>query len=120
MDDLQRMKKRIQDNFSEREAQEIQNLREFAYTRAFYTSSEAAKALGKSPNALERMRWNGSGPKFRRCGGIYLYRLSDLEVWVRKQRAWPGRRPNIKVVQERRCEEALDAAEIDPRLRTLH
>lgn len=46
----------------------------------------AAAVLGLSPRTLERMRVEGTGPKFRKLGpGIrsrVAYRVEDIQAWV--------------------------------------
>lgn len=44
---------------------------------------EAAKYVRKSPRALQRLRQEGTGPKFYRAGGRVLYTAEDLDAWVR-------------------------------------
>lgn len=53
---------------------------------ALLSSQEAASYLKLSIRTLERMRVEGTGPKFRKAGrGLrsrVLYRLSDIEDWL--------------------------------------
>ena len=43
------------------------------------TTHEAASYLRLSPRTLERLRVEGTGPKFVRCGHSIRYRQSDVE-----------------------------------------
>ncbi len=43
---------------------------------------EAAEFLKVSPRTLERMRQEGTSPKFRKCGRRVLYAQSDLLDWL--------------------------------------
>ena len=52
-----------------------------------YTQREAAVALRLSERSLERLRWNGLGPKFIRCGRRSIrYQQSDLDEWIEGRR----------------------------------
>ena len=50
----------------------------------FYTTAQAAGILGLRPRTLERWRWEGQGPRFRKIGGAVRYLPSDLDTWVDK------------------------------------
>lgn len=54
----------------------------------FLTSNEAAAVLRISPRTLERMRVDGSGPRFIKVGAgkrsRVLYREAELVAWVDK------------------------------------
>jgi len=54
----------------------------------FLTVVEAASMLRLSPKTLERMRVDGTGPKFLKAGpGLrsrVLYRQKDIESWLDK------------------------------------
>ena len=41
-----------------------------------------AEQLGLSERTLERMRAEGSGPRFSKAGRRVLYRLEDVEEWL--------------------------------------
>lgn len=41
-----------------------------------------ASYLSKSPSWCERARWDGSGPKFIKCGKAVRYRASDVLDWI--------------------------------------
>lgn len=45
----------------------------------FFLAHEAANYLRVSPRTLERWRANGTGPKFRKHGGIVVYARNELE-----------------------------------------
>jgi predicted DNA-binding transcriptional regulator AlpA len=46
------------------------------------TQRDAALALSLSERTLERMRVQGFGPPFVRCGRSVRYRSSDLDQWI--------------------------------------
>lgn len=50
------------------------------------TSDQTAEILKISPRTLERMRIEGSGPRFMKAGrgkrSRVLYRLVDIESWL--------------------------------------
>lgn len=48
---------------------------------ALMTTGEAAAWLRMKPHTLENMRWQGTGPKFRKHGGRVFYLLSELKAW---------------------------------------
>lgn len=41
----------------------------------------AAEYLGLSHRTLEKMRWEGSGPRYRKHGRYVRYRTEDLDAW---------------------------------------
>ena len=43
---------------------------------------EVAHLLGISHKTLERMRMEGTGPKFIKVGRSVRYRLSDVQEWI--------------------------------------
>ncbi len=43
---------------------------------------QVAEILGKSTAWLERMRWKGGGPPFRKFGRHVRYSLDDLIQWI--------------------------------------
>ncbi len=43
---------------------------------------QVAEILGKSTAWLERMRWKGGGPPFRKFGRHVRYSLDDLMQWI--------------------------------------
>lgn len=45
--------------------------------------SEAAKYLRLSKSTLDRMRSEGTGPRFYRRNGVVLYHRDDLDAWMR-------------------------------------
>ena len=51
-----------------------------------FTTKQAARYLSLSPRTLERMRVEGTGPRFHRAGkgkrSRVLYRKSDLDRWL--------------------------------------
>ena len=48
----------------------------------FLTTPEAAELLRLKPHTLENMRWQGTGPKFRKHGGRIFYVLAELRQWT--------------------------------------
>ncbi|MDZ4841636.1 MAG: helix-turn-helix domain-containing protein [Hyphomicrobium aestuarii] len=44
-------------------------------------TGEAAALLRLKPHTLENMRWQGTGPKFRKHGGRVYYHRRDLQIW---------------------------------------
>jgi excisionase family DNA binding protein len=46
------------------------------------TQSETAKLLRLSERTLERLRLQGGGPLYIKCGRSVRYRETDLEEWV--------------------------------------
>jgi excisionase family DNA binding protein len=53
----------------------------------FLTTDEAALYLGLSSRSLERMRWQGGGPRFRKHGRQVRYHIDDIEEWSTAHRA---------------------------------
>ena len=45
------------------------------------TTHEAAEWLRLKPHTLENMRWQGTGPKFRKHGGRVFYHRRELQTW---------------------------------------
>jgi len=45
------------------------------------TTGEAAEWLRLSPQTLQNMRWQGTGPKFRKHGGRVFYHVHELKTW---------------------------------------
>jgi predicted DNA-binding transcriptional regulator AlpA len=43
---------------------------------------EAARFLGLSGRTLEKHRSYGTGPLYRKLGGLVVYALADLETWA--------------------------------------
>lgn len=43
---------------------------------------EAARFLGLSGRTLEKHRYFGTGPVYRRLGGRVVYRIEDLQAWA--------------------------------------
>lgn len=48
----------------------------------FLRTVEAARFLGLSPRTLEKHRSYGTGPQYRKLGGVVVYALTDLERWA--------------------------------------
>ena len=51
----------------------------------FYLPNEAARYLRLCPRSLERHRVAGTGPIFRRHGGVVCYHEDDLDAWSKSQ-----------------------------------
>ena len=49
--------------------------------RPYLNTRQAAHRLGMTARHLERMRSNGTGPRFRRHGRNVFYHIDDLEAW---------------------------------------
>lgn len=47
-------------------------------------NAEAAEYLGCSPRTLDHWRSRGRGPKYLKVGTRVLYRISDLDAFVRE------------------------------------
>jgi excisionase family DNA binding protein len=52
----------------------------------FLTTDQAAHYVGLSRKALERMRRDGRGPRFRKHGRYVRYHIDDLDVWSDEHR----------------------------------
>ena len=48
----------------------------------FLRTREAAQFLGLSPRTLEKHRSYGTGPLYRKLGGLVVYTLGDLQAWA--------------------------------------
>ena len=48
----------------------------------FLRTPEAARFLGLSGRTLEKHRYFGTGPAYRRIGGRVVYSVEDLAAWV--------------------------------------
>jgi len=64
----------------------------------YLTTEQAAARLGLQPRTLERWRWAGLGPKFRKLGGAVRYAPQDLDAWAdaatRSSTSDPGPAPD--------------------------
>ena len=47
----------------------------------FLNTAQAAHYVGLSGRALEKMRRQGRGPRFRKHGRYVRYHIDDLDVW---------------------------------------
>jgi hypothetical protein len=52
---------------------------------AFLDTHAAATFLGLRPRTLDRWRWAGLGPQYRRHGGRVVYAVADLLAWSEAQ-----------------------------------
>jgi Helix-turn-helix domain len=50
------------------------------------TTAETAKGLRLKKHTLENMRWQGTGPPFRKLGGRVFYHVDDLLEWLEQAR----------------------------------
>ena len=57
----------------------------------FLTIPEAAKLLRVNRRTLDNLRWNHTGPEFRRHGGRVVYCRDELLAWSERRRANAGR-----------------------------
>ncbi len=48
----------------------------------FLRTPEAARFLGLSGRTLEKHRYFGTGPAYRRLGGRVVYTVDDLRTWA--------------------------------------
>lgn len=55
-------------------------------TTPFMSTKQAGEYLLLSPKTLEKMRWQGKGPYFRKHGSTVAYHVSDLEIWSSNNR----------------------------------
>ena len=58
------------------------------------TTAETAHRLPLKQHTLENMRWQGTGPPFRKIGGRVFYHVDDLKQWLEqsRRRSSSGRR----------------------------
>jgi excisionase family DNA binding protein len=47
----------------------------------FLTTDQAARYVGLSRQALEKMRRRGVGPRYRKHGRYVRYHIADLDAW---------------------------------------
>jgi phage terminase Nu1 subunit (DNA packaging protein) len=52
----------------------------------FLTVAEAAELLRLKKRTLDNMRWQGTGPPFRKHGGRIFYHRDELIEWPRNSR----------------------------------
>ena len=52
---------------------------------AFMNARTAAQFLVVQPRTLDRWRWSGDGPRFRKHGGVVVYAVADLLEWSEAQ-----------------------------------
>ena len=52
----------------------------------FFTADEAADFLRLKKHTLENMRWQGTGPNFRKHGGRIFYHRIELKLWSEQNR----------------------------------
>jgi hypothetical protein len=50
------------------------------------TTVETADWLRLKKHTLENMRWQGTGPPFRKIGGRVFYHVDDLNQWLDQSR----------------------------------
>ena len=48
----------------------------------YLRTQEAARFLGLSERTLEKHRYFGTGPAYRRIGGRVVYSVDDLRAWA--------------------------------------
>jgi hypothetical protein len=64
-----------------------------AQRRFFLDTNSAARFLGLQPKTLDRWRWAGCGPRFRKHGRRVVYATSDLLAWSEAQASAPTTAP---------------------------
>ena len=47
----------------------------------FLNTLQAAEYLLISHKTLEKMRWHGNGPRYRKHSAIVVYHIDDLKTW---------------------------------------
>jgi excisionase family DNA binding protein len=52
----------------------------------FLTIAEAAELLRLKKHTLDNMRWQGTGPPFRKHGGRICYHRDELKEWSKSGR----------------------------------
>jgi hypothetical protein len=50
------------------------------------TTAETAEFFRVKKHTLENMRWQGTGPPFRKIGGRVFYHIADLKKWLEQAR----------------------------------
>jgi excisionase family DNA binding protein len=55
-------------------------------TSPFLSVEEAAAYLRLKKRTLDNMRWQGTGPRFRKHGGRILYHREDIVEWSESRR----------------------------------
>lgn len=77
----------------------------------YLRTPEAGRFLGLSGRTLEKHRTYGTGPTYRKIGGLVVYTVEDLRAWadrgvrsstseIRRERVYPARRiPPVEAVQ---------------------
>jgi predicted DNA-binding transcriptional regulator AlpA len=67
----------------------------------FLKTEEAAAFLGLSPRTLERLRFEGRGPTFRKHGRIVVYTREALDAWSAAGERRPEPEPRSGVPKSR-------------------
>jgi excisionase family DNA binding protein len=64
----------------------------------FLSTQKAGLYLGLSPRTLERLRFEGRGPAYRKHGRLVLYTREALNAWSEVSERQPDfeRRPRIR------------------------
>tara|TARA_R110002072_G_scaffold46465_2_gene128529 strand:+ start:432 stop:674 length:243 start_codon:yes stop_codon:yes gene_type:complete len=52
-----------------------------SHVSPFMNTIQAAEYLLLSPKTLEKMRWHGNGPSYRKHAAIVVYHIDDLKTW---------------------------------------
>lgn len=52
-----------------------------SHVSPFLNTLQAAEYLLISPKKLEKMRWVGNGPRYRKHFAIVVYHIEDLKTW---------------------------------------
>lgn len=62
-------------------------------TPRFLRSAQCAELLGVSRSHLERMRYDGTGPRYTKISKkVILYALADVEAWVAEHSTTPEKK----------------------------
>lgn len=60
----------------------------------FLTTDQAGRYLGLSRQALEKMRRQGRGPRYRKHGRYVRYHIADLDAWSESRSRSRTREPD--------------------------
>lgn len=70
---------------------------------------EAARFLGLSGRTLEKHRYFGTGPAYRRLGGRVVYTVDDLQAWADRGTKYSTSDPGQDDLMPRRSPEQAPA-----------
>jgi predicted DNA-binding transcriptional regulator AlpA len=75
----------------------------------FLRTPEAARFLSLSGRTLEKHRYFGTGPTYRKLGGRVVYAVEDLRVWADRGKRYSTSDPGQDDLMPRRAPLALEA-----------